>query len=128
MTLLQVGLWIFLATCLMGANCCSKKETPAVSGAATHQKESQKESQDDALKKKAHKAECTKDLDCASIKVDCCDCNQGGKRKAVTKSSVETENERLLIDCNDVVCLQMVSEDPSCTKKAVCRTGRCVLE
>lgn len=124
MKVLQIVFWVFLATCLMGANCCSKKEAPKAQGAATHQKQSE----DDALKKKKHSPECNKDTDCASIKVDCCDCNQGGKRKAVPQSAVKIDNERLLIDCNDVECLEMVSEDPSCKQKAACRSGHCVLE
>jgi len=124
MKFLHIAFSVLGALSLMGANCCNKKETPAVIGAPAHQKQSE----DDALKRKKHKAECEKDSDCVAIKVDCCDCNQGGKRRAVTKAAREIDNERLLINCDDVVCLQMVSEDPSCTQKAACRSGHCVLE
>jgi hypothetical protein len=116
MRILQIVLWIFLASIMMGAHSCGKKDPPL-----THEIPSDHKPQ-------KQKGECNKNTDCVAIKVDCCDCNQGGKLRAVPKSVMKHELEKLLIECSDVVCLQMISQEPSCKQKAVCRSGHCVME
>ena len=120
MSFLRLIFLLFLAISLMGSK-CTKSESDASSKPVVRAHEQQVGSKDDALS-------CSNDADCVSIKVDCCDCNQGGKRRAIPKSQVEEANSKLLIDCEEVVCLQLISKDPSCSQKALCRSGTCVLQ
>jgi hypothetical protein len=71
---------------------------------------------------------CANNADCTVVKEDCCGCSQGGKQKAIAKSLVKGFISELDAKCGDMMCIQMISNDPSCKKSAVCRDGQCVME
>lgn len=78
---------------------------------------------------KEHVAQVCKSADdCVVVKEDCCGCSQGGKAKAVAKSQVKGWISTLDGRCGDIMCMQVISNDPSCNKAATCQDGHCVLE
>lgn len=70
---------------------------------------------------------CKKDADCVLVPDDCCSCTEGGKQHAIARSGKRayeaTRNKR----CAGTMCMQMMSQDPSCSKRAVCNAGSCDL-
>jgi hypothetical protein len=71
---------------------------------------------------------CKTNSDCTEIKVDCCDCNSGGKKRAINKHMLQEELDRLLVQCEEILCIQALSTDESCTQKSACQKGICVLK
>jgi hypothetical protein len=71
--------------------------------------------------------QCKKESDCVVVKADCCGCFQGGKAKAITKIFKNEYNQKLDANCKDTICMQVISRDQSCIKKAACYEERCVL-
>lgn len=114
MNKLTLFLILLMIMSLIGAK-CFKSEAPTTDKPVVHVHEQQVNT-------------CSKDDDCIIFKVDCCDCNQGGKHQAIPKSQLEEQTSKLLVDCEEVVCLQMISQDPSCKQKAGCKSGKCVLQ
>ncbi len=72
--------------------------------------------------------ECSSDSDCAETDEDCCSCKEGGKKIAVAKKSLKALKEARLDECADIMCLQMISNDPSCKQKPKCVGGQCLLQ
>lgn len=71
---------------------------------------------------------CESDEDCTTIKADCCGCHQGGAQKAIAIKEKAHALTRLKEQCQDTMCIQMMSTDESCKKKSLCKSGSCVLE
>lgn len=72
--------------------------------------------------------ECTSDSDCTDVKEDCCDCRQGGKKRAIAKQARKAVEAELDIKCADIMCAQVISKDKSCQKKSKCISGQCQLQ
>ena len=70
-------------------------------------------------------AECKTAADCGLIVDGCCDCNNGGKQKAVTKAQAAAFKRDP--KCRGMMCMHMISMDPTCKEKAACVSGKCVL-
>jgi hypothetical protein len=62
---------------------------------------------------------CTTADDCDLVDA-CCGCNAGGKKMAIRKDAVagflSTREQR----CGDMMCPQVISNDPSCDAEAIC--------
>ena len=71
---------------------------------------------------------CTIDTDCTVVKEDCCSCNQGGRQRAIVVSGAEAWLNGLATKCAGTFCTQVISQDASCNKKAVCIKGSCELQ
>jgi len=72
-------------------------------------------------------ATCKTAADCVAIKVDCCDCNNGGAQRVVGKAEAAKLDKDLKARCKGTMCPSMISNDPSCGKKADCVAGTCAL-
>ena len=71
---------------------------------------------------------CKSNSDCVVVKADCCGCSQGGSARAVSKAQLAKAVRMLAKWCGaTTMCVQAISTDPSCTRKASCVAGRCVL-
>jgi hypothetical protein len=68
---------------------------------------------------------CTTADDCDLVDA-CCGCNAGGKRIAIRKDAVAAFTASREQRCGDVMCAQMISQDPSCDAEAICGSrNRC---
>jgi hypothetical protein len=89
----------------------------------------------DAQAKHAHKpkaapaaaADCKTDADCVLVPDDCCSCNQGGKQRAIPKKQKDGYEKDRKKRCADTQCMEMMSQDPSCSQHAFCAAGICEL-
>ncbi len=89
----------------------------------------------DAQAKRAHKpksapaaaADCKTDADCVLVPDDCCSCNQGGKQRAIPKKQKDSYEKDRKKRCADTQCMEMMSQDPSCSQHAFCGAGICEL-
>src|SRR5688572_23933439 len=69
---------------------------------------------------------CKSDDDCVLFAADCCGCNQGGKQSAINKKFAAELNKAKQQSCSTTVCMQMISNDPSCKATgAACLNGSC---
>jgi hypothetical protein len=71
--------------------------------------------------------ECKANADCVVEPEDCCDCNHGGRLVAMVKTKALSKAQRAK-KCKGMMCAAVISNDPSCAKKAACAEGRCVLK
>ena len=73
---------------------------------------------------------CQRDSDCVLLQRNCCSCNASGTRQALNKQAAQARLEKLATECQDTMCAQMISTDPSCeaTAKAICLDGKCVID
>lgn len=57
----------------------------------------------------------------------CCGCMQGGKAIAINKINVQAFSDELAKACAATMCIQVISNDPSCAPdaQAVCVEGQC---
>ena len=71
---------------------------------------------------------CVAQADCVLVQEGCCACSEGGRRIALlaTRRAAYESARR----CDEVMCAQAVSADPSCAPgaSARCVAGRCVVE
>ena len=58
---------------------------------------------------------------------DCCSCNQGGKQRAIPKKQKDSYEKDRKKRCADTQCMEMMSQDPSCSQHAFCAAGICEL-
>jgi hypothetical protein len=69
--------------------------------------------------------QCTTGDDCELVDA-CCGCNAGGKKIAIRKDAVAAFEATRAQRCGDVMCAQMISQDPSCSAEAICgNRNRC---
>jgi len=71
--------------------------------------------------------DCKKDEDCVMVADDCCSCNQGGKARAIPKKQKDSYEKDRKKRCKDTECIEMMSQDPSCSQKPFCAAGICEL-
>jgi hypothetical protein len=71
--------------------------------------------------------DCKKDTDCVLVPDDCCSCNQGGKARAIPKKQKDAYEKERKKRCAGTECIEMMSEDPSCTQHPFCGAGICEL-
>jgi hypothetical protein len=89
----------------------------------------------DAEAKRAHKpkaapageTDCKTDADCVLVPDDCCSCNQGGKQRAIPKKKRDAYEKDRKKHCADTQCMEMISQDPSCSQHPLCGAGICEL-
>jgi hypothetical protein len=68
---------------------------------------------------------CTTGDDCELVEA-CCGCNAGGRRIAIRKDAVASYTSSREQRCGDVMCAQVISQDPSCDAEAICGSrNRC---
>jgi hypothetical protein len=77
--------------------------------------------------KPAAAAECETDSDCVLITDGCCGCNEGGKQKAVPKRDSEKLEKKRKSSCKQTMCTMVISQDASCSARAVCKERTCAL-
>jgi hypothetical protein len=70
---------------------------------------------------------CTTDADCVLVKADCCGCTAGGKASAIPRAEQARYEAALAGRCGDTMCVQVMSNDPSCSAKPRCASGSCGL-
>lgn len=71
--------------------------------------------------------DCKKDSDCVMVQDDCCSCNQGGKARAIPKKEKAAYEKDLKKRCKETECIEMMSQDPSCSQQPFCAAGICEL-
>ena len=68
---------------------------------------------------------CTTIDDCDLVDA-CCGCNAGGRKLAIRKDAIAGFMASREQRCGDVVCAQVISQDPSCDAEAICGSrNRC---
>jgi hypothetical protein len=72
-------------------------------------------------------ADCNTDADCIVVPDDCCTCEQGGKQRAIPKKQKDGYEKDRKKRCADTQCMEMMSQDPSCSQHAFCAAGICEL-
>lgn len=75
----------------------------------------------------AGSTECKVDADCVAVTDECCPCSQGGKQRAILKKEQAGYEKDRKGRCKDQICTEEMSQDPSCTQRAVCLAGICEL-
>jgi hypothetical protein len=78
-------------------------------------------------KASAEAAGCKTDADCVAVIDECCSCNEGGKQHAIPKKEKAAYEKDRLTRCKGTMCTEAISQDPSCSQKAVCLAGICEL-
>lgn len=69
---------------------------------------------------------CQTDQDCVLVNADPCGCTQGGSQTAI---NVDYQKEFLAQFPQDVMCIQVMSNDPSCeATQTVCVNNTCELK
>jgi len=71
--------------------------------------------------------DCKKDEDCILVSDDCCSCNQGGKARAIPKKQKDAYEKERKKRCAGTECIEMMSQDPSCSQHPFCGAGICEL-
>lgn len=71
--------------------------------------------------------DCKTDDDCVLVIDECCSCEQGGKQHAIAKKQKDAYEKARHKRCADTQCIEMMSQDPSCTQHAICGAGICEL-
>jgi hypothetical protein len=75
----------------------------------------------------APSVDCKTDADCVVVPDDCCACEQGGKQRAISRKQKDTYEKDRKKRCAKTECIEMMSQDPSCTQHALCGAGICEL-
>ena len=71
---------------------------------------------------------CQTDADCALVTDGCCNCNEGGKQRAIMSRSRAAYEKRRKSICRQIMCPAIMSEDASCVAgHAICKDGGCTL-
>lgn len=68
---------------------------------------------------------CVSDDDCVSVNAGCCSCTQGGSAMAINSYFFESWNEAVSEGCE--VCVDVISEDPTCNSIPKCVESFCAL-
>jgi hypothetical protein len=71
--------------------------------------------------------DCKTDADCVLVPDDCCTCEQGGKQHAIPKKQKDGYEKDRKKRCAKTECIEMMSQDPSCSQHAFCGAGICEL-
>jgi hypothetical protein len=72
-------------------------------------------------------AACKSDNDCTTAPDDCCSCNEGGKQRAIPRKELAAYEKDRRKRCAGTMCTEAMSNDPSCSLRAVCLAGICEL-
>src|SRR4051794_20548342 len=75
----------------------------------------------------AASSDCKTDADCVLVPDDCCTCEQGGKQRAIPKKQKDSYEKERKKRCAKTECIEMMSQDPSCTQHPFCGAGICEL-
>jgi hypothetical protein len=69
---------------------------------------------------------CRVDSDCALVTDGCCNCNEGGKQRAILSRGRKAYEKRRKSICQQIMCPALMSEDASCVAgHAICKDGGC---
>jgi hypothetical protein len=72
-------------------------------------------------------ADCKTDADCVIVTDDCCPCSEGGKQRAIPKKERAAYEKARHKRCQGTMCTEAISQDPSCSQRAMCGAGICEL-
>jgi hypothetical protein len=72
-------------------------------------------------------ADCKIDADCVVVTDDCCPCSEGGKQRAIPKKERAAYEKDRKKRCEGTMCTEVMSQDPSCSQRAMCGAGICEL-
>jgi hypothetical protein len=72
-------------------------------------------------------ADCKTDADCVVVTDDCCPCSEGGKQRAIPKKERAAYEKDRHKRCQGTMCTEAISQDPSCSQRAMCGAGICEL-
>lgn len=86
------------------------------------------ESEASDVQAKESSLECVVQSDCAEVRVGCCGCQQGGKKRAISKAALKSYQAKMDKNCAKKMCMQVISKDESCQKVADCIDGQCQLQ
>jgi hypothetical protein len=120
MKILACCLLILTTLNLCGASCAQGEAAVNKNNTNTYAKEH--------LNNQQNSASCKNNNECALIQSSCCGCNEGGKQRPILKAQLQAEQDKLLINCDEVMCIKVISQHASCKQKAVCESGQCVLK
>jgi len=70
---------------------------------------------------------CHAEKDCVIVPDGCCGCANGGKQAAALQRDEKSLRATQRAQCKDVMCTMMVSNDPTCGKRAACVEGSCAM-
>lgn len=101
----------FLAASLGGAPSAEAKRARAGKGKASA----------------ASTADCKTDADCVVVTDDCCPCSEGGKQRAIPKKERAAYEKDRHKRCAGTMCTEAISQDPTCSQRAMCGAGICEL-
>lgn len=68
---------------------------------------------------------CQVDNDCIAVKNGCCGCSAGGSFVAINKDYQDYWNNKLLIDCKEIGCAAVMSNNKTCFSIPKCLEGFC---
>jgi hypothetical protein len=71
---------------------------------------------------------CQTNGECIKVDAGCCGCNEGGEAIAIHEDRKDSWEKQLEENCTDVMCPQVISNHPSCSKEAICLNNECILE
>ena len=84
---------------------------------------------DPAVSRKVLAAEkvCDVDSDCVLVSAGCCPCSAAGRNEAINTKYRQALQARRTQTCKEILCAQMISQDPSCQATgAKCDKGQCL--
>ena len=67
---------------------------------------------------------CEKDSDCAVTTSHGCNCSAGGDQVAINSKNKKSWEKKF----DDISCIAVVSDDPSCEQKVACVKNKCVMK
>ena len=70
---------------------------------------------------------CREEGECISVSPGCCGCWSGGTAVAINKDYFNYWSNRTLVDCEDKLCIQVISDHWTCSAKPRCIKGKCQL-
>lgn len=69
--------------------------------------------------------QCTSDNDCVSVKSGCCGCTEGGSNTAINNEHLGYWQLKLVNECKETACAQVMSDDWTCFATPKCVEGKC---
>lgn len=68
---------------------------------------------------------CSQNSDCIPVNNRCCGCTMGGSVIAINKKFKDVWHKKL--NCKEIICPTVMSNDPSCFQEPKCENNKCVL-
>ena len=71
---------------------------------------------------------CNENKDCLKVASGCCGCVNGGIDKAISNNRLEEYHAERKVECKNVLCPKVISNDISCSLNPECIEGTCKLK